>query len=93
MQVNADRIRQARVDARLTQDELARKLETSQRNIVRWEKGENQPRIEKLGAIAEATGHEVGYFLSSEDEDEEAADPVASLMDAIRAIVRQEVRV
>jgi transcriptional regulator with XRE-family HTH domain len=68
----------------MTQAALARAINTSERNIVRWETGKNPPRVSTVAALAEATGHSVEYFLGDED-DEEAAGMglVADLMIAL----------
>jgi ribosome-binding protein aMBF1 (putative translation factor) len=52
-----DAIRQARTVAGLSQIGLAAKLETSQANVVRLEKGRSQPKTGTLQKIANATGH------------------------------------
>lgn len=88
--VNGPRIRDARLSAGMTQAELARAIRTSERNIVRWEAGQNQPRIASINAIAKATGHEIDFFLtgsSEADEDEEAAS--LTLDEYLRARIRQ----
>lgn len=76
----------------MTQAQLARAINSTERNIVRWENSQNQPRVSSLSAIAEATGHTVDYFLSpnGEDDDEES-DPV-TLDDYLRVRVRQLLR-
>lgn len=70
------RIRAARLSAGFTQAQLARAVQTSERNIVRWENDRNAPRFEHVTAIARATGKDVEFFTPStdgEDDDEEAA--------------------
>lgn len=64
------RIRQARLAANLSRNDLAMRARTSEKNIARWERGEHTPRFEHIAAIAEATGKEISYFLSSNEEDE-----------------------
>lgn len=71
--VSGSRIRNARLGAGLTQEGLARAVNTSARNIVRWESEANVPRLKHLSAIAQATGREVAYFLSEDDAEEEDA--------------------
>ena len=73
--VNGTRIRDARLSAGMTQSDLANEIRTSDRNIARWEAGQNQPRISSVAAIAKATGHDIDFFLtaSADDDDEEAA--------------------
>lgn len=59
------RISEARLEAGLTQTQLAQAISTSERNISRWETGRNSPRLPHLLAIAQATGKEVGWFLET----------------------------
>lgn len=76
--VNGARITQAMNKAGMTATDLAIKIRTSEKNIYRWVKGQNQPTIKFLVLIAEATGQDLEFFLtgSNEDEDEEAASAV-----------------
>lgn len=74
--VAGQKIRDARLSAGLTQAQLARAIETTERNVIRWENGQNQPRVASLSAIAQATGHDIDFFLTASgeaDEEEEAA--------------------
>jgi len=50
----------------MSQGQLARQIGTSERNIVRWETSKNQPRVESIAAIAEATGHDIDSLLDPE---------------------------
>lgn len=81
------RIRNARLRSGMTQTQLARSIETSDRNIQRWEAGDNAPRAEQIRRIAVATGTTVDALLS--ESDAEAAlpiritDPGASLLETL----------
>ena len=48
----ADRIRESRVQAGLTQERLAALLETASGTVSRWERGESEPRGSTLQALA-----------------------------------------
>lgn len=48
-----NKIAELRNDAHLSQRELAEKVETSQANISRWEKGLNEPSIIECWKIAD----------------------------------------
>jgi DNA-binding XRE family transcriptional regulator len=48
-------IAEARHRAKLTQEQLAEKIETSQAAVARWENGTSMPTIKTLRRIAEAT--------------------------------------
>lgn len=82
------KIKQARLRAGLTQAQLARATQTSERNIVRWETSANAPRMESLAAIARATGHTVDDLLG-DDEDEEAAPSMHDAFDLFVALVER----
>ena len=51
------RIKELRLEKELTQSDLAKAISTSQRNIGRWENGENEPTasflIENLKAVTD----------------------------------------
>lgn len=99
--VNGARIRDARLKADMSRADLANAIRTSERNIARWETGQNQPRVAAVSLIAEATGHDIDFFLTSsaEDEEEEAArlpltrdNIVSELMEALRLLQSVEVK-
>lgn len=66
MKINGARIREARLGAGMTQARLAQVLETRERNIIRWENDQHEPRTEFIAAIAKATGKTIEFFVSSE---------------------------
>ena len=66
------RIRLARLKAGMTQNQLARAIETSDRNVQRWESGDNEPRAAQVRRIAIATSTTIDELLA-DDEDAEAA--------------------
>jgi len=49
-------VRSARQAAGLSQEQLARRLGTTQSVISRWERGHDEPRVSTLAAIARAIG-------------------------------------
>ena len=61
------RIKEARESCGLTQEGLADKLKVSQVTVARWENGERQMPLKTLEAIANATKHEVYWFLKPYD--------------------------
>jgi len=66
----------------MTQADLARAISTTEKNISRWESGQNQPRVASIVAIATATGQDLDFFLtgSAEAEDDEEAAMAAELL-------------
>jgi transcriptional regulator with XRE-family HTH domain len=90
-----ERLREARLRSGLSQTQLARAVETSERNIARWERVDRltNPSGKYLIAIAEATGQPLGYFLNDDGaaEDEEDEDSaVRELLSSVRKIIRAE---
>ena len=57
------RIKIARVEADLTQTELANKIHAKQKSISRYETGASVPTIETLTKIANALKKSSAYFL------------------------------
>jgi transcriptional regulator with XRE-family HTH domain len=78
------RIREARMEAGLTQDELSDLVGVGMRQIQYYESGESNP-YRTLRRIAEATGRSVGWFLHGEASTELAADELAQRLEAVEA--------
>lgn len=58
----AKRIRQAREEAHLSQEELAQAVGVSDKSISGYEKGRATPPVNKLKKIAQSTNHPLNYF-------------------------------
>lgn len=91
VRVNGRRIREARQSAGMTQAQLARSIETTERNIIRWENSQNQPRVSSVAAIAKATGRDLDFFLtgSAEGEEEDEESSALTLDEYLRLRIRQ----
>lgn len=61
--VSGEKIRQARLKQGMSQSQLARAVGVSERNVVRWETGRNQPRLEHVLRIADACGVHVADLM------------------------------
>lgn len=61
-------IREARLRAGLTQAQLARKLQTTQSVVARWESGVRSPSLETIERIARACDLDVSLFLVPHDD-------------------------
>jgi len=57
------KIKLARVEADLTQEQLAQKINILQKSISRYETGVSVPSIETLMKISKALKKPAGYFL------------------------------
>ena len=62
------RIKELRLEKNLTQSEVAKAIGTSQRNIGRWENGENTPAAIYVKALAEFFCVSADYLLGLEDD-------------------------
>ena len=65
----AKRIREARRNSHLSQDELGRAIGVSDKSVSAYEQGRSTPPISKLKKIAEATNHPLSYFTQEDNED------------------------
>jgi transcriptional regulator with XRE-family HTH domain len=90
VRVEGTRIREARLTAGMTQAQLARVIQTTEKNISRWESNDNEPRVSSISAIAQATGRDLDFFLigSEEADDEEAAALPRSLATDLQQLAR-----
>lgn len=56
----------ARVNAKLTQKDVAKKLRVSERTVVNWEKGYVKPNAATLNMLSDIYGMPVDAFLLPE---------------------------
>jgi transcriptional regulator with XRE-family HTH domain len=59
------RIKTVRIEAGLTQQQLAKRLGIPYQSIGQWERGMRNPKIETLQAIADAIGVSLDYLLGN----------------------------
>lgn len=52
----------ARVNAKLTQKELAEKCGVSESTVIAWETGKRYPNVKMLGKIENAVGMSLNYI-------------------------------
>lgn len=64
---SADLIREARLRAQLTQDELARRSGVQRSVIARWEQGAVQPGFENMLDVIQACGFDLSLMLIPRD--------------------------
>lgn len=74
-QIIAKNISELRADGKMTQLELAEKLNYSDKAVSKWERGESVPDVITLKAIADMFGVTVDYLLCEHDVSEK---PVAT---------------
>lgn len=58
-----DKLKKARIDAGLTQADLANRLGVAVITVKKWEAGDRAPTIERLREIAKALGVKPGALL------------------------------
>lgn len=56
-------LREIRIEKGWTQNHLAGKMDISNENIARWERGETSPTLNSLEKWAEALGYEIELML------------------------------
>ena len=66
-----------RKELKLTQAELAEKINYSDKAVSKWERGESVPDIAVLKAIADLFGVTVDFLITEHSEDEKAIDELA----------------
>jgi transcriptional regulator with XRE-family HTH domain len=66
--ISADLLKEARLRAGLTQAELGRRVQRSQSQIARWERGDVKPSLETLRELIRACGLELGFELAEYDD-------------------------
>ncbi len=64
-----DRLRELRTDQGILQKDLAKYLNVSNTTVSEWERGNNQPDIKTLIAIAKYFNTSVDYLIGYETED------------------------
>lgn len=73
------RIREARRNAHLSQEELGKYIGVSDKSVSAYEQGRSMPPITKLKKIAEATNHPLSYFTQEDNQDALLASKLANI--------------
>lgn len=74
------RIRSARIDHQMSQEELANKLGITFQQVQKYEKGSNRVTIGRLVSIAAALERPVSFFLGSDSATEISTKPDPGLL-------------
>ena len=69
-QIAAKNIAALRIESKMTQLELAEKLNYSDKAVSKWERGESIPDVITLKAIADMFGVTVDYLITEHSENE-----------------------
>ena len=59
----AQRLKKARLENELTQEQVAQKIGIHQSTLAGYEKGRTEPDLETIGKLAQLYFHTVDYFL------------------------------
>lgn len=62
------RLKELREEKNISQETLARATQTSQRNIGRWENGDNEPSYKQLIKIADFFNVTIDYLVGRESD-------------------------
>lgn len=94
MSVTSERIKQRRTQLKISQEELADRLGTSQTQVSRYERGENDPTGNVLVKFADALDTTTDWLLGRTDIAERpirgAGDLADSESEVIRMLRRQD---
>lgn len=66
--ISADLLKEARLRAGITQAELGRRVQRSQSQIARWERGDVKPSLETLRELIRACGFELWWRMANYDD-------------------------
>jgi transcriptional regulator with XRE-family HTH domain len=75
----AKRIRTARENAHLSQQELANGIGVSDKSISAYEKGRSYPPLKNLQKISDATNHPLTYFTQEDNANDAIAAKLLSI--------------
>lgn len=84
----ANRIREARRRAHLSQDDLGKFIGVSDKSISAYEQGRSTPPIQKLKKIAEFTRYPLSYFTQEENVDAVLSNKLASIERELHEVKR-----
>ena len=63
-----DKIKQRRTELKMTQEDLAEKLNVSRSSVANWEAGRNYPDLQLIAAIADILGLSLDELLREDCE-------------------------
>jgi transcriptional regulator with XRE-family HTH domain len=78
-----NRLKELRKEKKLTQKELAEKINVTKLTISRWERGERVPKSDKAQKLADFFGVSIAHLLGYDDNDFEKQIRIDTLNDII----------
>ncbi|PJA40948.1 XRE family transcriptional regulator [candidate division WWE3 bacterium CG_4_9_14_3_um_filter_34_6] len=88
----AKKIKQARLQANLSQLELSKALSVSEKAVSSYESGRTNPSIDTLFRIAKRTNTPIAYFTNQENEDFELTSKLMKIqaqLDEIKIMIER----
>lgn len=86
-----DRLRNMRIAAKLTQEQLAEKMNVSRQSIAKWENGESVPDVVKCHELAKILGMEIEDIAAAFVNDIEYNHPKNKYVFGISRIVNHQI--
>ena len=86
LQILGERIRKARIEARLSQATLAHAIGVSDKSVSAYEQGRSQPPFEKLKKIAQHTHRPLSYFTEEETNESTIVAKLATIEQELEEI-------
>lgn len=87
------RVRRIRLDKKIRQTDLAAQARISWRHLIRIEQDAGGvTKVATIARLAEALGVTPAELTGDGDEDDEDSDPVTDLFQALRRVVRDELK-
>ena len=81
-----NRLKELRKEKKLTQKELADKINVSKITVLRWENGESQIKPDKAQQLADFFGVSIAHLLEYDDNDFEKQIRIDTLNDIINKL-------
>ena len=85
---SGDRLRQARHRNGWTQAQLAHRANVRERQIIRWENNQHEPRFDAITALAAALGVDVSVLCDPSDDEDESV-PMTHGRDMLKVLYTQ----
>ena len=75
-------MRQARLEAGMTLEQLAEKVGVARQNISAYESGSKQPELQRLPAISKALKKPIGWFFEEDEQGAWSSERAKALLEA-----------
>ena len=86
-----EKLRNMRISAKLTQEQLAEKMNISRQSVAKWENGESIPDVLKCTELAKILGFELEDIASAFKDDDQIEHPKNKYMFGVTKIVNNKI--